>query len=137
MAALEPFFQSTFLKNLTREEIYLLEVDVFLKLYKELINFFRLCFFDSQNQENSNIDMETNMIENNFIRYLIRDILVTEEYTLKGIALYAQTSLDVIYDIIVGRNDSPSLMISRRIMELHRSTRPMLYREILAKIFPQ
>ena len=78
--------------------------------------------------------MENIMLEANFIRCVINDILLTNEYTLQGIAYYTQTPEDVIYDIAVGNNQSPSFPLSRKIIEIHRTIKPDLYRNILKKI---
>ncbi len=74
------------------------------------------------------------MLEGNFIRLVINDILLTEEYTVQGIACYTQTPEDVIYDIAMGNNLAPSFPLSRKIIEIHRSIRPDLYSNILKKI---
>ncbi len=74
------------------------------------------------------------MIEANFIRCIINDILSTEEYNLPGIAYYTDTPEDVIYEVAAGCNVRPTLLLARKIIELHRLVRPHLYREIMNKI---
>jgi hypothetical protein len=56
------------------------------------------------------------------------------KYTLSGIACYTQTPEDVILEIVTGRNFDPSASLLRKIVELHRSIRPELYREIIKKL---
>lgn len=118
----------------SRNEIQILEGELFDRVYNEL-----MVFFKSQNTthvcfENLNKDKEKAMIEDNFARCVINDILSTEEYTLPGIARYTQMPEDVIYDVITGRNTSPSAKFVRRVIELHRSVRKDLYKSILNKI---
>jgi len=45
-----------------------------------------------------NIEKEKSMIESNFIRCIINDILSTEEYTLPGIAYYTDTPEEIIIE---------------------------------------
>lgn len=74
------------------------------------------------------------MIEEQFIRYIINDLITSEEYTLPGIAYYTNTPEEVIYDLASGANNNPSLRLSRKIVELHQSTRPELYTHLIKKI---
>jgi len=121
-------------QKLSREENLILEAELFIRLYGELQeiikgqnkDYFRLMKF--------NTEKESAVIEASFIRCIINDIISTEEYTLPGIAYYSGTTEDVIEDVIVGRNASPSLSLARKIIELHRSVRPELYRKIMEKI---
>ena len=73
-------------------------------------------------------------METNFLRHVIHDILSTEEYSLSGLAYYTRTPEDVLYDIATGKNTDPSASILRKIIELHRTIRPELYRVIIQKI---
>lgn len=121
-------------KNLSREQNLLLEAELFTRICEELKEifriknkeFFRLMKFDTEK--------ENTMLEANLIRCLINDILTSQEYSLSGIACYTQIPEDVIYDIAAGCNINPSLPLSRKIIELHRTVRPNLYRDILKKI---
>jgi hypothetical protein len=81
--------------------------------------------------------MEIAMFEANFIRCIINDILSTEEYTLSGIAYYTETPEEIVYDIAIGHNTSPSANLLRKIIELHRSVRRDLYRSIVEKIISE
>ena len=74
------------------------------------------------------------MIETNLIRCVINDILLTEEYTLPGIAHYTDTPEEVIFELASGLNSSPTLLVSRKIIELHRTIRPQLYAGIVHKV---
>ncbi len=74
------------------------------------------------------------MIEAKFLLFVINDILDSEEYTLTGIANETQIPEEVISDIATSVNDSPSLYVSRKIIDLHRTVRPDFYREVVKKI---
>lgn len=121
-------------KQLSKEENILLEANLFACLCEELKeifknhnrDFFRLLKFTKE--------MENEMLEANFIRCIVKDILSTEEYTLDGIACYANSPEEVIHEIAAGLNANPSLLLARKIIELHRSIRPDLYRSIMSKI---
>lgn len=121
-------------KQFSKEENILLEANLFTRICEELKeiyreqnkDFFRLIKFTKE--------MEDEMLEANFIRHVINDILATDEYTLDGIAYYSGSSEDVIHEVATGLNTSPSLSLARKIIELHRTIRPDLYRTILSKI---
>ena len=74
------------------------------------------------------------MLEANFVRLIIKDILATEEYNLKGIAYYTDTHEDVVQEVIDGRNTNPSATLLRRSIDLHRLVRRDLYHSIVKKI---
>lgn len=74
------------------------------------------------------------MLETNFVRLIIKDILATEEYDTQGVARYAYTHEDVIQEVIDGRNLNPSAMLLRRSIDLHRTVRRELYHSIMKKI---
>lgn len=79
-------------------------------------------------------EKENTVIETDFIRLVINDILLSKEYSIEGIAYYTETPEDVICDIIIGQNTAPSFSLSRRIINLHRTVRPDLYQEIVKKV---
>jgi hypothetical protein len=120
--------------KLSKEESALLEVELFARIceeFKEIIksenkDYFRLLKLDSEK--------EKIMIETNFIRCMINDILKTEEYTLPGIAYYTDTPEEIIFEVATGQNTSPTFSLSQKIINLHRSVRPMLYHGIVNKI---
>lgn len=122
------------LSQLSKEEICLLEAELFSNFCTELKeifrkqhrNYFRLMKFTKE--------MEDKMLEANFVRLIINDILSTEEYNLNGIACYTNTPADIIQEVINGRNTSPSATLLRRSIELHRSVRRDLYYSIVKKI---
>ncbi len=137
MSAIEPLYNLAsieFSNLLSKEEILFLEADFFRgicdelkKIFKEqLNNYFRLMKFT--------IEKENTMLEAYFIRLIINDILSTEEYTLEGIALYTDTHIDVVEEVLSGKNTNPSALFLRRLIELHRTIRRTLYLSIIKKI---
>lgn len=122
---------------LSKEENLLLEADLFSYLCRELMEmtkhqykaYFSILKFDT--------NMENKIMENNFVRGVICDILSTEEYSLPGLAYYTNVPEDVIFEIVSGKNVDPSASLLRKIIELHRSVRPNLYREIMQKIMQE
>lgn len=121
-------------KKFSRNENLLLEADLFVRICEELKKIYRDNYKDFFRLMKFTKEMENEMIETNLLPCVINDILSTEEYTLHGIAFYSGTSEDVIHEVMIGLNTSPSLLLARRIIELHRSIRPNLYRELMNKI---
>ena len=120
--------------ELSKQEIFILEGIIFICIYQELKELFKLQYKTYFRLMKLNNEMENAMLETNFIRCLINDILSTEEYSLLGIANYTHLPEDALYDVIVGMNTNPSLIFSIKIIELHRTVRPQLYQDILNKI---
>ncbi len=135
MSTPEPFCHLININSsmLTKNEIMLLELELFSQVLEELKilfahqhkNYFRLLKFTHE--------MESTMIENHFIRYLINDILSTGEYSLEGIAYHTQIPEEVIFEISAGLQDCLSLSLSQKIIALHRMVRNELYQAILEK----
>ena len=80
------------------------------------------------------IEMENAMLDANFICLVIKDILATKEYTITGIAHYTNIHEDILHEIIIGRNTNPSAVLLQKLIDLHRSVRADLYREIFNRI---
>lgn len=118
----------------SKEENLLLEIELFYRLCNQLKEFFSTQFKEYFQLIKMNAEMESVIMEANFMRCIINDILLSEAYTLSGIALYTQTPEDLIYEVAAGCNTRPSFYLSRRIIELHRSARPELYKAIMLKI---
>ncbi|MEO8400841.1 MAG: hypothetical protein ABI597_03455 [Gammaproteobacteria bacterium] len=119
-------------RQFVKEELMLLEAKLFARICEEIREIIK-----EQNKDYFQImklNKEKNMLETEFIRCIINDILSTEEYNLSGIALYTDAPEDVIYDLASGSNTNPTLLLSRKIIELHRIVRPNLYQEIANKI---
>lgn len=68
------------------------------------------------------------------IYILVNDLIRSNDYTIQGIANYADLPEELIYDISIGNNDNPSIEASRKIIELHKSARPTLYKTMMKKI---
>jgi hypothetical protein len=120
--------------KISKEEMLVVEAEIFFRIYEDIKEVMRIENKEYFRLMKFNNDMENRMIEDNFIRCIIHDILATGEYSLSGIAYYTQTPEDVIYEIALGRNCSPSIILSQKIIGIHRSVRQNLYREIIKKI---
>ncbi len=119
---------------LQKEEIIILEAELFVCLCEELKEIFKAQYKHYFRLMKFTEEMEDAMLESNFISLIIKDILLTEEYTLQGIAHYTNTPEDVVHEIVSGRNASPSATFLRRAIELHRLVRRDLYGAIIKKI---
>lgn len=122
------------LRTLTKEQRILVNLELFKHVCEGLMEKIR-----EQNRDYFELiklkpEKEKNMIEANFIKHIINDILSTEEYTLSGIAYYTNTPEEILFDIVIGRNTNPSLSLSLKIIELHHSVRPSLYSDIVKKM---
>jgi len=136
MSAIQPLYDLIGIRSscLSKEECILLEADLFVRICSELTNIFR--------QENKQyfrlmkftLEMEDTMLETNFIRLIIKDILSTEEYSPRGIACYTDTHEDIVQDLASGLNTKPLAIFLRKIIELHKLVRPDLYLTIGKKI---
>lgn len=136
MSAPSPFHKlfSISVRELSKDEIHLLEGDLFTRLCKELMENISLQYQTYLSLIKTNNEKENPMNETFLIRSVVNDILASQEYTLPGIAYYTDTPEEIIADISAGRNISPSFALGRKILELHRSIRPNLYRSIIDKI---
>jgi hypothetical protein len=85
----------------------------------------------------TNIEKENAMHETSALLFVINDIIMSEEYSLEGVANYTQIPEEVICDIISGKNKTPSLHISRKLINLHRTVRPDVYKKVIEKIKTQ
>lgn len=121
-------------RQFAKEELLFFEAELFVRICGELKERIREQNKDYFRAMKFNIEKENIMLEIKFIRCIINDILSTEEYSLSGVALYTDTPEDVIYELASGCNTNPTFLLSRKIIELHRSVRPNLYREIANKI---
>lgn len=121
-------------KSLSKVENYFFEAALFsgvcttLKAVfrEEYLNYFRIMKFT--------LNTENDMLETNLVRLIIKDILLSEDYTLEGLANYTHTHVDVINEIALGLNPNPSSLFVRRIIELHKMVKPVLYQQIVKKV---
>ena len=120
--------------NLTKEENLMIEIELFARICEALLEEYKIKYKDYFQILKSNAKMEYVTMEAKFLSNIINDILSTKEYTLSGIACYTQTHEDVVYEVAIGINTNPSAIFLRKIIELHRSIRQELYREIIKKI---
>lgn len=136
MPAMEPLCQMLGINSneLTKEENLILEAKLFTHICEELKEIIKAHYKGYFQLMKFNEDMENKMIEAEFLRCVINDILSTEEYSLPGIARYTNTPEDVIHEVIIGNNNNPSFYFSRRVIELHRAVRPDIYQAIIKKI---
>lgn len=118
----------------TREENILLEAELFTRICEELKEIFREQHRDYFRLMKFTIEKENAMLEANFVRLIIKDILSTEEYNPSGVAYYTNTHEDVIHEVVDGRNTNPSATLLRRSIDLHRSVRRDLYDALMKKI---
>lgn len=117
-----------------KEEQLFLEAELFVRICGELKEIIRKKNKDYFRIMKFNIEKEDTMLEIKFIQCIINDILSTEEYNLSGLALYTNVPEDVIYELASGCNTNPTFLLSKKIIELHRTVRPNLYRKIVNKI---
>lgn len=120
--------------KLSKEENVFLEAELFYWICETLKEHFKKQHMAYFNLLKFTTSMENLMLEENFIRFVMKDILITQEYTAEGIANYVDTHVDVIHELIMGRNSNPSAVLLRRTIELHRSVRRELYTELMKKI---
>lgn len=118
----------------SKKELLILEADLFTRLCEELIGLIKKQNKDYFSIMKFTIEKENMMIEANFLRVIIHDILSTEEYNMAGIAYYTDTPEDVIYEVAAGYNNRPTFLFARKIIELHRQVRSDLYQIIFNKI---
>ena len=136
MPAIEPLCQSVGIdaNQLSRVELCVLEAELQVCVYEELKEIHRASHKAYFRLMKLNIEMENKMLEEGFLKHVIIDIIQSGEYSIGGIAYYTQSSQEVISDIASGRIVDPSLPLSQKIINLHRSVRPDLYRKIIQKI---
>lgn len=136
MSAIEPLCNVIGInhRKFSKKENFILEAGLFLEISKEIREIFKTQHKEYFSLMNFNREMENTMIELNFVRLMIQDILESEAYNLSGIACYTQTPEEVIQDLLFGSNANPILMFPRKLIELHRSIRPNLYKNIIKKM---
>lgn len=118
----------------SRKENILLEALLFTFISEKLMTVFKEKYQDYFCLMKLTHEKENSMLETNFACCILKDILSTEEYTLAGIANYADTHEDVLQEILTRSNTSPSATVLRRLIELHRSVRRDLYDGIIQKM---
>jgi len=127
------FYQISTYK-MSQGEIAFLEMILFVALCEKLI-----MTYQKENRRylyllRSTSKKECKMIETHVVRFIINDIVSSEEYTLDGIAYYTNTPEDALHDLASGKNPSPSLSLCRKVIELHRTIKPELYKNLMNQI---
>lgn len=120
--------------KLSREENILLEAELFLRVVGELKIFFREMHDNYFKLQKLTKEMEVEMLDANFALLLLKDILLSQEYTVEGIAHCTHFPEEIFYEILEGRNVMPSAMLLQRLIELHREVNPKLYQYVVRKI---
>lgn len=136
MSAAEPLCHIVGVNHarLSKEEYLLIETELFVKICIELKEYFKSQYQNYFQVMKFNKETEEKVMEINFIRCIINDILTSEEYSLPGIAYYTNSPEEVIFEIASGRNPDPSSSLLRKIIELHRVVRPGLYKTLMEKM---
>lgn len=123
------------IKQLTQKEKNLLEAVFFVQILDGLNEEFDKRYnlhFTGRNfilcQKKGN-----NMQYDTLLTLVIRDLIDSDEYTIAGIARYTNLPEDTIYNAAAGLNHDPSGTLLRRVITLHKSTRPKLYKKIIQK----
>lgn len=136
MTAIEPFCELAGINSsqFSIEENFMIEAIFFERIRREIKK-----FFINQHKENwwiakATLRKDNEMLETSIIRWVVEDVLATEQYDLKGIACYTGIPEDDIHELYIGRIMNPSVLLFRRIIELHKSVRPTLYQEIIKKL---
>src|SRR5580658_3507386 len=103
MSAIQPFYLllRIDLTDLSKKEKRLLDAELFVRICEELKEIFRGKYKEYFRLINFSYKMENVMLENNFARLIIEEILCSKEYTLSGIALYVDRfkAKGVTYDV--------------------------------------
>jgi hypothetical protein len=136
MSAMEPLSHLIGINSnkLSKEENLILEAELFMHICKELKENFRKQHSDYFQLMKFTQQMEIEMLDENFIRLVIKDILLTSEYTVEGLAEYTGIHEDIIHEVITGRNITPSAILLQRTIALHKSVRSKLYEGVIKKV---
>lgn len=121
-------------KKYSKEEIFIVEAELFVRVCEEITEFFRRQHADYFQIMKFTSIMENAMLNTQLISLIIKDILSTKEYTLEGIACYTNIHIDVLQEFASGCNSDPSAASFRKIIELHRLVRKGLYKTLMKKI---
>jgi len=124
------------LSSFSKAELTLLEAMLFKHICEELKELFRKKYKEYFRLMKFNLEKENDMLDNQFLRLILNDILGTEEYNLAGIAYYTDTPLDVIQEVLDGRNTKPSAILLCRSLDMHCTVRREVYDAIIKKMPP-
>ena len=119
-------------KKLSKEENLLVEAALVSGLCDELVQIYQVTLL--ANSKKCYEQKENEMTYGNIINLILQDLIKSNDYTIAGVAAYSNLPEEVIYDIAIGNNNNPSLDVSRKIIELHKSARFDLYQKVMQKI---
>lgn len=119
--------------SFSRHKLVILEAGLFAFIHEELRKYFQKSHQDYLDLLKK-INKEHLMVEEPLATCVIKDILASGMYTLSGIAHYTRMPEEVVFDIASGFNHDPSTTLFSKIIKLHQTVRPELYREILQQV---
>jgi hypothetical protein len=117
-------------KKFSKQEKNLLEADLYTHVCAQLKEIYRQQLKDYFYFAKFTKNQEDAMLEEKFVQNILKDILLSNQYDPKGIAIYTNIPEDVIMELILGINTHPSSIYFRKIIELDRVVRPELYQKI-------
>lgn len=120
--------------NLSKKDKFLFRSFLFVQIYRELNERFESRYEQYLKLIKCDLTKESVMLEANFLIHVIQDILLTNEYSLTGIANSIRMPEETIYDLVAGLNKNPSSDLWVKIIELHSTVRRDLYRDLINKI---
>lgn len=128
---------------LQSQKLSLLTSNTFLKNERKLLKAFLigglhkvLCeYFENEVQPETYQHLESYVMDNKILQFLLRHIVETEEYTLEGIAYYTRIPLDVIVDVASGQNTQISATTWTRIIDLYIEVKPEISQALFNKLF--
>jgi len=129
-------FQDNF-RKLSKAESILLEAVIFVRVVDVFLEIFENRYNAYQKLLKNELSKEDEIMEVNFLRNLVNDILSTNDYTLEGIANVIRMPLDVVLEIVTGINTNPSLMLAARIIKLHSDVRRDFYEALIRKMIDE
>jgi hypothetical protein len=107
-------------KWLSQDEQSLLDALLLDLACEELNNFY---------QENNKMEMTRSVVN-----LMLLDLINSNDYTISGVAAYANLPEEVVYDIAMGSITNPTINVSRKIIKLHMGARGELYQRVMQKI---
>jgi hypothetical protein len=139
MAATEPLCRLLGIncRKLTREEFLILEAELFFLICTELKEYFRKDYENYFLIAKFTKEMELEMLDSNFTKLVIRDILLSGHYTVEGFANYSGFHEDVILEVMSGCNTNPSAILLQKAIALHRTIRNGFYKSIVQRILSE
>lgn len=120
--------------KISKLEELVLESELFLHLYNNLKERYRNKYKEYFKLMKYSKYTEESMLDANYTKFLINDIISSGEYTTSGVAAYTQIPEDVVIEIACGNHVNVSVQLFQKFLELHRSSRLELYDNIVSEI---